>query len=549
MGAMEDRMKVDPANNRVLPKGVSHGDFERALKAFGGAIGDEWVVTSDPELQNYRDPFAFASADPNAFASAAVVKPASTDEVRAIVKIANEFKIPLWTISRGKNLGYGGPAPRVSGSVTIDLGRMNRVLELNEELCYAVVEPGVTFFDLYEEIRARKMKMWISVPALGWGSVLGNALDRGLGYTPYGEHSNNLCGMEIVLPNGEMIRTGMGALSCGNTWRLFKHGYGPSVDGLFMQSNFGIVTQAGVWLMPQPDFFIPCEVQFERESDLEQIVDITARLRREDIIQNTAVLSNAVRLISRLGARNQWYEGTGAVPNDVVQKKVREMGLKSWNLRFAMYGAEEVAAARVKIAQKAFAAIPDSRFTSRTFDAKSSSDEEFTAAIGTEAVQAGIPSIAAIGVVKYRGEDGGHIGFSPIVAASGKEAVKLADLVGGICHEHGFDYYGGFSFGVRHLWSVMMIMYDRQSEQDRVEVDRMFRRLVKEAGELGFAEYRAHVEYMDLVSDQYDFNGHALRRFVETLKDAADPNGIIAPGKQGVWPRAMRGNGNGRREP
>ncbi|MGH9718524.1 MAG: FAD-binding oxidoreductase [Candidatus Acidiferrales bacterium] len=539
-------MKIDPANSRILPDGVSPGEFDRALKSFATAIGGQWVITSKKELQDYRDPFAFASADPNAFASAAAVKPASAEEVRAIVKIANEFKIPLWVVSRGKNLGYGGAAPRVSGSVTVDLGRMNRVLDVNEELCYAVVEPGVSFFDLYEHIRSRKMKMWMSVPALGWGSVIGNALDRGLGYTPYGEHPNYLCGLEIVLPSGELIRTGMGALSRGNTWHLFKHGYGPSVDGFFMQSNFGIVIKAGMWLMPQPDCFIPCEVQCERETDLEQIVDITAKLRREDIIQNTAVLSNAVRLISRLGARDQWFKGTGAVPNEVVQKKVREMGLKSWNLRFAMYGAEEVAEARLKIAQKAFAAIPDSRFTSRKFDSKSSSDAEFTAAIGTEAVQAGIPSIAAIGVIKYRGEDGGHIGFSPIIPASGKEAVKLADLVGGICHEHGFDYYGGFSFGVRHLWSVMMIMYDKKSDQDRVEVDRMFRQLVKEAGELGFAEYRAHVEYMDLVADQYDYNGYALRCFVETLKDAADPNGILSPGKQGIWPRSMRANGNGR---
>lgn len=539
---------IDPANSRILPKGISPRDFDRALKAFGAAIGDEWVIASGQELQNYRDPFAFASADPNAYAPGAAVKPASTEEVRAIVKVANEFKIPLWTVSRGKNLGYGGAAPRVSGSVTVDLGRMNRVLEVNEELCYAVVEPGATFFDLYEQIRAKKAKLWTSVPALGWGSVIGNALDRGLGYTPYGEHANNLCGLEIVLPNGELIRTGMGALSRGNTWHLFKTGYGPSVDGLFTQSNFGIVTRAGMWLMPQPDFFIPCEVQCERESDLEQIVDITARLRREDIIQNTAVLSNAVRLISRLGARDQWFQGDGAVPNEVVQKMVREMGLGAWNLRFAMYGSEEIAEAQVKIAKEAFAAIPGSRFIGRKFDARKSGEAEWTEAIGTEAVQAGIPSIVAIGVVKYRGEDGGHIGFSPILPASGKEASKLANLVGGICHEHGFDYYGGFSFGVRHLWSVMMIMYDKKSDEHKAQVDRMFRRLVKEAGELGLSEYRAHVEYMDLVGEQYDYNNHALRRFVETLKDAADPNGILSPGKQGIWPRAMRGNGNGRSE-
>lgn len=539
-------MKVDGANSPVLPDGVSSRDFDRALGAFAAAIGGEWVLAAEQDLQSYRDPFAFAPADANEFAPSAVVKPASVEEVRAIVKIANELKIPLWVVSRGKNLGYGGAAPCVAGSVTVDLGRMNRVLEVNEELCYAVVEPGVTFFDLYEHIRAKKMKLWISVPALGWGSVIGNALDRGVGYTPYGEHSNNICGMEVVLPDAEVIRTGMGALSRGKTWHAFKPGYGPSVDGLFMQSNFGIVTRAGVWLMPQPDFFIACDLQFARESDLEQIVDITGRLRREEIVQNTAVLSNAVRLISRLGARETWFRGDGAAPNDVVQSKLREMGLGAWNLRFALYGHEELAEGRLKIAKEAFAPIPGSRFESKKWDVRTHTAEEFTAAIGSESVQAGIPSLFALEVLKYRGEDGGHIGFSPILAPSGKEAAKLANLVGRTCHEHGFDYYGGFSFGFRHLWSVMMILYDKKSGEHRAQVDRLFRKLVKEAGELGFAEYRAHVKYMELVGDRYDFNGHALRRFTETLKDAVDPNGILAPGKQGIWPKGMRENGSDR---
>jgi 4-cresol dehydrogenase (hydroxylating) flavoprotein subunit len=536
-------MAVGGTGGRVLPDGVAGRQFDSALKAVGAAIGDENVIRSEQELQNYRDPFAFASADANAFAPSAAVRPASVEEVRAIVKVANEFKIPLWVVSRGKNLGYGGAAPCVAGSVTLDLGRMNRILEVNEEFCYAVVEPGVTFFDLYEHIRARKMNMWLSVPALGWGSVIGNALDRGVGYTPYGEHSNSICGMEVVLPDGEVIRTGMGALSLGKTWHMFKHGYGPTVDGLFLQSNFGIVTKAGMWLMPQPDFFIACDLQFEHESDLEQIVDTTGRLRREDIIQNTAVLSNAVRLISRVGAREKWFKGDGAAPDDVVQNKLREMKLGAWNLRFAMYGPEELAEGRLKIAKKAFAAIPGSHFESKKWDVRAHSPEEFTAAIGSESVQAGVPSLFALEVLKYRGEDGGHIGFSPILAPSGKEAAKLANLAGRTCREHGFDYYGGFSFGFRHLWSVMMLLYDKKNDEHRTQVDRLFRRLVKEAGELGFAEYRAHVEYMDLVGDPYDFNGHALRRFTETLKDAVDPNGILAPGKQGIWPKAMRGNG------
>ena len=93
----------------------------------------------------------------------------------------------------------------------------------------------------------------MSIPANAWGSVIGNALDRGLSYTPYGEHSTRICGMEVVLPDGDLVRTGIGAIQGGSAWQLTRNAFGPSWDQMFVQSNFGIVTKMGLWLMPEPE--------------------------------------------------------------------------------------------------------------------------------------------------------------------------------------------------------------------------------------------------------------------------------------------------------
>lgn len=84
----------------------------------------------------------------------AVVNPASISDVQEIVRWANDFKIPVHPISMGRNLGYGGSAPTVPGSVVIDLGKnMNKILKIDEDNASCMLEPGVSYFKLYEEIQ------------------------------------------------------------------------------------------------------------------------------------------------------------------------------------------------------------------------------------------------------------------------------------------------------------------------------------------------------------------------------------------------------------
>src|SRR3984957_19264133 len=130
------------------PPGVRAEDFARAVGEFERVVGREWVFTSDADLDLYRDAYSPYLNEPEERIASGAVAPTTTAEVQQIVRMANKDRITLYTLSTGKNLGYGGPGPAYSGSVVLDLKRMNRVLEVNESNAYALVEPGVSYFDL-----------------------------------------------------------------------------------------------------------------------------------------------------------------------------------------------------------------------------------------------------------------------------------------------------------------------------------------------------------------------------------------------------------------
>jgi 4-cresol dehydrogenase (hydroxylating) len=106
--------------------------------------------------------------------------------------------------------------------------------------------------------------------------------------------------------------------------------------------------------------------------------------------------------------------------------------------------------------------------------------------------------------------------------------------------EFGLDYSGTFYNDGRSVTNVNLILYSKDDADMKERVRKLFLALVKDSHEQGYGEYRTHLSYMDNVAASFDFNDHAMRRLNERVKDALDPNGVLAPGRNGIWPKTYR---------
>ena len=120
---------------------INKAALAEARRAFEALLGAQSVFFDELDQHTYQDKFAIDDALHH---PAGAIAPTSVEQIQGILRIAKQHKVPLWPISRGKNLGYGGSAPVLAGSVILDLSRMKKI-EYDEENGTVLLEPGVGF--------------------------------------------------------------------------------------------------------------------------------------------------------------------------------------------------------------------------------------------------------------------------------------------------------------------------------------------------------------------------------------------------------------------
>jgi 4-cresol dehydrogenase (hydroxylating) flavoprotein subunit len=316
----------------------------------------------------------------------------------------------------------------------------------------------------------------------------------------------------------------MGGVPNSNTWQVFKWGYGPSLDGIFTQSNYGIVTKLGIWLMPQPPAYKPFCIRFPDETDIVDIVETIRPLRISMIIPNAIVIASTIWEAAVTVKRSSVYQGKGQIPDDVLKDVAKNNNLGAWNVYAALYGSPEQIEVNWQIIQHFFKKHPKARIVTEQEEGNNPVFQY------RSDLMRGKPNLTEFGLYNWRG-GGGSMWFAPVSQAMGSETLKQMEMAKRILAKHGLDYVAEFIVGWRDMHHIIDVLFDKSNPEEVKAANACFGELLDEFTKAGYGTYRTNTEFMDKVADTY---GPVQRKVFQKLKRALDPNGILSPGKSGI---------------
>ncbi len=258
---MSEKKLVDPSHSRFL-------------ESLEKIVGKNFVTDRVEERYYYSsDPSAEEPCLPDF-----VVMPGSVEEIQDILRLANREKIPV--IPRVGGLTLSGLAIPYGGGILLDLKRLDKIIEVNPDSMYAVVECGVTTGQLKTYLEENYPNLWFCQPHAPQSvGVISNAVIYGAGQVSlgYGVSSDMVNGLEVVLPTGEILRTGSCAL--GDSW-LTKYCL-PDFMGLFLGwfGTTGIITKASIQLWPKPSIR---DTMFYKIDTVDDTVDLLLKLTKSE---------------------------------------------------------------------------------------------------------------------------------------------------------------------------------------------------------------------------------------------------------------------------
>jgi 4-cresol dehydrogenase (hydroxylating) len=484
-----------------------------AIDGWRAVLGPAGVHTDQDALDRLmRNTTGFAARS-----VVALLTPSSVGEVAELVRVARTHKVPLYPYSTGKNWGLGSRVPPRDGCALVDLGRLDTIREVNEKHHYAIIEPGVTQRALGEYLRDKGLRLALNVTGSApSSSVMGNLLERGTGFR--NQRTQDLRGVEVVLGTGDELRTGFwGEPESTRQVHHYRYGTGPYLDGLFTQSNLGIVTAAVVNLVPVQDSFRMLMFSLP-DPRLAEAIDTVSDLFRAGTFRSIVHIFNDKRILTMS----------------------KSTATATWTGITAIDGTE---------AYVSFAQAEIRRELERIGGTVTFFDEAMVSGPDTDPMIAGMYSLHAgwsnpvfmNGLYHTLGDGSdvedpddldatryGMLACMPFFPAEGQAVTEAVELVEKVCADHGLVPAIALNpVDDNGLESVINVYFDttvpEQVHNAHACSDALHRALYAD----GFRFYRVGIEHQGFLTEQ----DASIWRAGELLKDAFDPDHIIAPGR------------------
>lgn len=437
-----------------------------------------------------------------------ILRPRTVEEVRDVVRAfaRTEGGPRLQALSTGRNWGLGSREPARDSVVTLELQGLDAVRDLDVEGGWAIVEPGVTQLRL-AELLADTDRMLNVTASSGHTSVLGNIIDRGVGLRR--QRTLDLAGLEVVLPDGELVRVGW--------WPRGEHpgavnpqGLGASPLALFTQSDLGIVTAGVVRLLPRPEAQCVLRLGFGGDR-LPEAIDELRRWTAQGLVSGVLKVYDTVSTQSYGGLGDEYLthlcvsgtERSVAAVTKVLQEEAEESGLFTRVLRSDEHppAPDDLVAHAV---ESLYAGDP------------SRNETMLRSAVGQEAD-------------RVDAEGGGWLFFLPLIPFTGRAIARSQELLAQVHAETGIR--AGSTINALDPDVVDLVVSFRfpRTEHDAEQAHRALDRTYELFTEAGFHPYRLdsdHHQWVDRLSGD-----PAARALVRRLKQTLDPRQVIAPGR------------------
>jgi 4-cresol dehydrogenase (hydroxylating) len=363
--------------------------------------------------------------------------------------------------------------------------------------------------------------------------------------------------MEVVLATGDVLRTGFGHYAGAKATNLYKWGVGPYLDGLFTQSNYGIVTRMGVWLMPAPECFEACYLMCDSEDQLGPLIDGLRQLLFTRAFHGPINLLHRNRALIMLD-RYPWEEMAGQTPltESIAARLAARKKIGVWNGVGAICGSE----AQVRAAKQTIRQVLKGKVDRLTFlsDKKLRLLKRFPRALsvllkmnvpdllktleGSYGLLKGIPSEVALSLAYWRNrqpsssaagmnparDNCGLMWFAPIIPMTREDVFAFRAIIEPIFAKHGFEACITLTaVNERCFDCTLPLLYDKDDPNEVRRARECYLELVENCRHHGYIPYRLGLQSMAEEAARDD----VFWSVVGKLKTALDPQGILAPGR------------------